>query len=420
MTDMLPEVLAPASPPAPLRRNLQFQTLWAGSAASTLGVAVADVAYPLAILTVTGSPARAGLFAAVQAAGVLLAGLPAGQLADRWNPRRILIISETCRALVTAAIAIALALGLLTFPLLIGAALLLGIGQPVTSTTRMLLVRSAVPTEQLTSALTQDEVRINGAALAGPPAAGFLYGLRALAHAAPFLFTAGSFILSALCALLVRVGPARPPAGGAAGDRPGAASGMLAGIKALLGNPVLRTATLLITAVNTAGVGLDLVAVVILRGQAVSSVMIGVALAGGAVGGLAGAPLVRPLHRLRPGILLLAACVLQIPVYVLLAMVHGPWWIAVLLFVSMLGIPAIRVLFDVLILRQASESERGRVVGAVTTLLALGMPLGFAAAGLLLQFLSARTAMLILAGALAAGILYCGTKRPLWRARWPQ
>jgi MFS family permease len=212
MTDMLPEVLAPASQPAPLRRNLQFQTLWAGSAASTLGVAVADVAYPLAILTVTGSPARAGLFAAVQAAGVLLAGLPDGQLADRWNPRRILIISETCRALVTAAIAIALALtlGLLTFPLLIGAALLLGIGQPVTSTTRMLLVRSAVPTEQLTSALTQDEVRINGAALAGPPAAGFLYGLRALAHAAPFLFTAGSFILSALCALLVRVGPARP------------------------------------------------------------------------------------------------------------------------------------------------------------------------------------------------------------------
>src|ERR1019366_10547826 len=83
------------------------------------------------------------------------------------------------------------------------------------------------------------------------------------------------------------------------------------------------------------------------------------------------------------------------------------------------GIPAIRVLFDVLILRQASESERGRVVGAVTTLLALGMPLGFAAAGLLLQFLSARAAMLILAGALAAGILYCGTKRPLWRGRGP-
>jgi hypothetical protein len=56
-----------------------------------------------------------------------------------------------------------------------------------------------------------------------------------------------------------------------------------------------------------------------------------------------------------------------------------------LLFVSMLGIPAIRVLVDVLILRQAPEAERGRIAGAVTALIALGMPAGFAAAGLLLH-----------------------------------
>ena len=71
--DLVPAGAPPA--PVPLRRNLQFQTIWIGSAASTLGVAVADVAYPLAILAVTGSPGRAGLFAAVQALGVLLAGL---------------------------------------------------------------------------------------------------------------------------------------------------------------------------------------------------------------------------------------------------------------------------------------------------------------------------------------------------------
>ena len=209
--------LAPAGPslaPAPLRRNLQFQTVWAGSAASTLGVAVADVAYPLTILAVTGSPGRAGLFAAVQALGVLLAGLPAGQLADRWSPRLILIISETCRALVTVVIVMALIMGWLSFPLLITSALLLGLGQPVASTARTLLVRSAVAKEQLTSALTQDEVRINGAALAGPPIAGFLYAVRALAHAAPFIFTAASFLFSVLCALLIRIGPDRGPAAG--------------------------------------------------------------------------------------------------------------------------------------------------------------------------------------------------------------
>ena len=44
----------------PLWRNLQFQTLWLSQAVSSLGSGVADVAYPLAILALTGSPARAG------------------------------------------------------------------------------------------------------------------------------------------------------------------------------------------------------------------------------------------------------------------------------------------------------------------------------------------------------------------------
>lgn len=61
----------PAARPLPLRRNLQFQTLWIGTTASTLGVSVADIAFPLAILAMTRSPALAGLFAAMQALAAL-------------------------------------------------------------------------------------------------------------------------------------------------------------------------------------------------------------------------------------------------------------------------------------------------------------------------------------------------------------
>jgi MFS family permease len=412
----------------PLRRNGPFQLLWTGSSASGLGIAVADVAYPLAILAVTGSPAGAGLFAAVQVAGQLLAGLPAGHLADRRDQRRILIVSEAGRALITAGLAAALVLGAFTLPLLLAAAALLGAGQAVSSAARLLLVRVAVPPGQLTRALTQDEVRINGASLAGPPVAGALYGLRALAHATPFLFTAGLFVVSLLCALLLKKGPFKaasgraapsPAGGGQRSEMPGQRSGMFSGVTALLGDPVLRAVVLLLTAVNTAGVGLDLIAIVILRQQSVSSGMIGIALAGGAVGGLAGAPLVRPLHRIRPGVLLLAVCAVQVPLFALLTVGYGPWWIAGVLFAAMLGLPAIRVLLDVLILRPSPEGERGRVVGAVMTLLGLGMPAGYAAAGLLLQFFSARTAMLIMAAALAVGVLGAAAQRGLWRARWP-
>ena len=47
--------------------------------------------------------------------------------------------------------------------------------------------------------------------------------------------------------------------------------------------------------------------------------LIGLALAGGAVGGLAGAPLVRPLHRLRPGVLMITVCAVFVPLVALLA-----------------------------------------------------------------------------------------------------
>jgi hypothetical protein len=93
-------------------------------------------------------------------------------------------------------------MGYRSLPVLFAAAALLGIGQAVKGSAQMLLLRSVVPAEQLTQALTQDEVRMNGAALAGPALGGALYAVRALAHAIPFLFTAGSFAAALVSAIL--------------------------------------------------------------------------------------------------------------------------------------------------------------------------------------------------------------------------
>ncbi len=421
----------------PLRRNLQFQTLWIGSAASSLGVSVADVAYPLAILTLTGSPARAGLFAAVLTVGVVAGSLPGGQLADRHDRRTIVIVAEAVRAIVTAAVAAGLIFGWVSLSLLLVAAALLGIGQAVSGAARLPLVRSVVPPAQMTSALVQDEVRQNGALLAGPPVAGALYGITVLSHAIPFLATAAAFAVAMLAAVAMKMMPggyAAPAAGtsGSAAAGPGARpaagpaangeseSGMLAGVRLLWRAPVLRATMLLIMVGNMAGVGLDLAVIVILRQHHVGSATIGLALGAGAVGGLAGAPLVKVLHRLQPGVLLLGMGLTWIPVFALLAVPFGPWWVAGLLFVGMLGIPSLRVLLDVLILRQAPDDQRGRLVAAVMVLISVGMPIGMAGTGLLLQWLSAQSAMLVLVAVLALGVGYCATKRELWRARWPE
>jgi MFS family permease len=402
-----------------LRRNWPFQTLWIGTSTSTLGVSVADIAYPLTILAITRSPALAGLFAAVQGLGMLAAGLPAGVLADRYDGRTIVIVTEAARAAVTAAVAVALIAGWLSLPLLFTAAALLGAGQVIKSAAGMLLLRSVVPSAQLTQALTQDEIRMNGSALAGPALGGALYAVRALAHAIPFLFTAASFLVALVTAALMKR-PAGQPDSTTAESRPAADRGsMLAGVRTLWGQPVLRLATMLIMFVNTIGAGLELVIIVILRHQAVPSSVIGLALGIGAAGGLAGAPLVKILHRLRPGVLLLGVCMLDAVILALLAVPFGPWWVAGLLFTAMLGIPALRVLVDILVIRQAPPEQRGRVVAALMTLIGLGVPAGLAGCGLLLQYLPAQAAILMMAAAEAMGVAYCSTRRELWQARWP-
>ncbi|HXL93677.1 MAG TPA: MFS transporter [Streptosporangiaceae bacterium] len=406
----------------PLRQNLRFQALWIGSTSSTLGVAVADIAYPLLILMITGSPAKAGLFAAVQTIGMLAAGLPAGSLADRYDPRSIVLVAETCRVVVTVAVVLALAMGWLSLPLLLAAAALLGIGYAACSAARMLLLRSVVPGEQLTAALTQDQVRTNGAGIVGPALGGALYSLRVLAHAVPFVFTAAAFVIGMVTTAFLPRRAKGQPQDSQDEDQPPAAAdqgGMLAGVRVLWGQPMLRASVILIMIVNTLGAGLDLVIIVLLHHQSVPSAQIGIVLGVGGAGGIAGIGFVRILHRLRPGVMLLAVCLGFTVVIALLAVPFGPWWVAGLVFIAMLGIPAIQVAVDILVIRQAPAAQRGRVIAALMTLIGLGMPAGLVGCGLLLQYVPAQAAMLTLAAILAAGVAYSATKREMWHALWP-
>ena len=261
--------------------------------------------------------------------------------------------------------------------------------------------------------------------MAGPAVGGALYAVRALAHAVPFVFTAASFVLALATTVFLprREKPQPEPVDqqrdDQAAEADSARGGMLAGVRALWEHPVLRTAMILIMVVNTLGAGLDLIVIVLLRHQAVPSTEIGLALGAGYAGGIAGIPVIKVLHRLRPGVMLLTICLVIVPVLALLAVPLGPWWAAGLLFVALLGIPSVQVAMDILVIRQAPAEQRGRVVAAFMTLIALGVPIGLAGCGLLLQYVPAQAAMLTLAAILAAGVAYCATGRELWHARWP-
>ncbi|MER7750541.1 MFS transporter [Kitasatospora sp. NPDC097643] len=404
------------APPVPLRRNLRFQALWAGQACATLGMRVGDTAYPLLVLALTDSPTAAGAFGAVQMTATLLLGIHGGAVADRFDRRRVLITADAARLLASASVPAAMALHRLTLVHLLLVAVVVGATVAYSGPLRMLALRSVVAPEQLTQALAQEEARMSGASLAGPPLAGFLLGL---GHAVPFLGTALASVAAVVSALVVRF-PGRPEQAGesaAAGSRPG---GALEGFRYLASAPLLRPALAVLLVINLAGTALVLPVMVVLRDQGTGSAGIGLALAGEALGALAGTVLVSRLHRLAgPGVLLLVTAWIAVPVPLAPLLPGGAATVFVALFVVGAGIPALRVMIDLLVFQQVPDALRGRVIAATITLITAGMPAGTFGSGLLLDHLSPTAALAAVSGLFAAALLPATASRTLRRAAWP-
>ncbi|MFB7377530.1 MFS transporter [Kitasatospora purpeofusca] len=418
----------PAAPPVPLRRNWRFQALWAGQACSTLGLQIIDTAYPLLLLALTGSSTLAAAFGALQIGASVLFGIHGGSVADRYDRRRILIVGDTTRLIACASVPLAMALGRLTVAHSLLVAVVVGATIAYTGPVRLLAVRSVVPPEQLRQALAQDEARMSGAGLIGPPLAGALFGL---GRAAPFVGTALTSLLSLVVALLVRF-PGRPESpsdnskAGGTGETVGTAGtrstkgAALAGYRYLAGSALLRPILAVVLLINLAGTAMLLPVMVVLRGEGTSDAGIGLALAGEAVGALAGALLVRRLHRLAgPGALLLAVSWLTVPVILAPLLPGGPATVFAGLFLVGLGVPTLRVMIDLLVFQQVPDALRGRVIAATMTMFTVGMPAGMVGSGLLLDHLSPAAALGTVAALLAAGLVPATAGRTLRRATWP-
>ncbi|MDV5142764.1 MFS transporter [Streptomyces sp. SBC-4] len=420
---------APATP-VPLRRNRRFQILWIGAAAANLGLETVEVAYPLLIMSLTGSPALAGLFGFAQIGTALLVGLPAGAVVDRWDRRRILLISEAVRALTLAFIVLILMAGRANFALLIMAAIVLGAGTAFGAPARMLLIRAVVPDHQLTAALSQDEARSGAAALAGPPLGGALY---LVSRTFPFVAAIVGFVISFVCALMIRVPKAtsetepvsdEPVDNEPKSNEPKSALGPLtdvfSGLRELIGDRLLRSALLLVSIFYFSITAAILMVMVTLRDQHHSAGTIGLALSGTAVGMLVGSALVPRLNRrLSPGALLLAASTLTTVAVALLALPLGPVWVFAMLTLAALGLPALKILVDIMIFRQTPDHRRGRAIAATITLIGAGSPLGSLAGGLALQFLGVTGAIVLIAGVQAVITAAGLANRHVRSARWP-
>jgi MFS family permease len=170
-----------------------------------LGSRVTAIAYPMLVLYLTGSPVDAGLMAFAATAPSMLVYLPAGALVDRWDPRRVMLVSESGRGLAIAGVVAMVAMRWHSFQLLVTAAVVEEILEVFSALAERRYVGSVVERDRVSSALVGVEARTHVVILAGRPLGGLLFEL---APIVPFLVDVLTFAFSVGALLGIRSAPA--------------------------------------------------------------------------------------------------------------------------------------------------------------------------------------------------------------------
>jgi MFS family permease len=183
-------------------RHRDFRLLWSGQAVSLLG----DMAFLTALgwkaFTLAGS-SRLGVVLLGLAAGELATLLVGGALADRYERRRMMIVSDVWRFAAVGALAAVDSTGHLTFPLLVGIAVVVGLGDGFFYPAVGGIVPLVVEQPALPSANSLMGVARWGSVMVGPSLAAFVY--HGGGASVVFAFDALTFLVSA--ALIYRARP---------------------------------------------------------------------------------------------------------------------------------------------------------------------------------------------------------------------
>ena len=374
----------------PLRRNRDFMLLQAGQLLSQLGSQTSSIAYPLLVLAITHSPAKAGLVSFARLLATALCALPAGVAADRWSRRGVMIASDSVRAVAVGGLAALILVDALPFWPIPVVAFVEGAGTAAFSAARAGALRAVVPIPQLPAAVSFQTGRQAAVNVAGPPLGGALFGL---ARALPFLVDAVSYAFStvSLLAMRARFQEAREP------DRASVRARLDEGFRFLWDNRFLRTVAFLFGLGNFIGPGLTFSLVVIGTHQGLSGGKVGVLVAAFGAFVLLGSllsPLVRRLLPVR-GILLLELWTW--PLCALFLVWPSVYALTLGILPAALVIPSTDSIVHGYRIAITPDRLLGRTESAWSSIALLIAPLGPLAAGILLDAVSERATIAVFA-----------------------
>jgi MFS family permease len=374
---------------------------------SSAGTQLSSIAYPLLVLAVTGSAAKAGVVGFARSVPTALFALAAGVAADRWNRKWLMIGADGVRVVALTVLATTILAEQSPFWLIVLVAFVEGAGGTLFSPAQVGALRAVVPPRQLPAAAATQTGREAAVRLAGPPLGG---ALLTAARALPFVVDAASYAFSTLSLLAMRT----PFQEDRDRDADRLRSQLAAGLRFLWSRPFLRTCAFLYGLTNFIGPGILLAVVVIGTEQGLSGGDVGLLVAAFGACLLLGSflsPLVRRALPVR-GVLVLElwtwlGCALFVAwpnVYVLTLGILP----------TALAIPSTDSVVRGLGIAMTPDRLVGRAEAARSTIALLIAPLGPLAAGVLLANVSPRAAIAVFA-AFALVLALWGTLSPAIR-----
>ena len=182
-------------------RNFRFYFI--GQTLSVSGTWMQRVAQSWLVLELTGSGTALGLVTAVQFLPVLFLAPLGGVVADRFNKRRLLLVTQSLAAVLATALGLLVLFDLVQIWMVYALAGALGLVASLDNPTRQTFVLELVGRDQLTSAVSLNSVLVNLARVLGPAAAGALIVTVGLGPC--FLANAGTYLAVIAALILMRV-----------------------------------------------------------------------------------------------------------------------------------------------------------------------------------------------------------------------
>ena len=374
-------------------RHRDFRVLLAAIAVSGTGDWLYSVAIVVYIFDATGSPGWVAAVAFVRLLPYALLSGVAGELADRYNRRLLMVACDAARMVVMVVLGLAM-MAEAPVLLVVGLATLSTIFATPYRPSSAALTPTIVGERDLAAANGVAETVENLALLAGPAIGGALLAVTP-AYGAVFI-NAVTFAISGALVLMLRVQRAPTVADE---NEPGFRERLAAGVGALRAS---ATALALVALVGAAtlqyGAESVLWVVVAQERLGIGAEGFGYMMAAAGAGGLLGALLVgRIADHPRPGLVLVVSGVILATPLALLAAVTSPWVAYPLLVVEGVGTITMDVVVVTVMQRTVPNEVLGKVFGILDSIGAVGTLLGIALATVALWVLPLPVSLLVAA-----------------------